>query len=133
MKSYGNNEITQRENKMWSNPTISLTNSLISSNISDDSIETQLQQIKEELNGLTNNIEDSFYEKNADETVSYKMDIVKQYLNKLKEEVNGMSVKEAWQFLINKKNTAAWIMAVQIALESLNNPKYDVGRIDGIF
>ena len=49
MKSYGNNEIVQRENKMWSNPTISLTKSLVSSNDVDGSIELKLQNIQDDL------------------------------------------------------------------------------------
>ena len=101
-------------------------------NLKQQEISWVQQQVKEELNELTNNVEDSFYEKNNDETVSYKMDIVKQYLSKLNDEVKDKSVRDAWNFLISKKNTAAWIMAVQIALESLNNPDYDVGKIDGV-
>ena len=49
MKSYGNNEITQRENKMWSNPTIGLTKSLVSSNDVDGSIELKIQSIQDDL------------------------------------------------------------------------------------
>jgi hypothetical protein len=68
------------------------------------------QQTKEELNTLTNNVESNFYEKNADGTVTYKMDIVKQYLNSIK--------GKSWKELVSK-NSSAWIMAVQIALESM--------------
>jgi len=78
------------------------------------------QQTKEELNTLTNNVESNFYEKNADGTVTYKMDLVKQYLNSIK--------AKNWNELVSK-NSSAWIMAVQIALESM---WYDVGKVDGL-
>ena len=78
------------------------------------------QQTKEELNTLTNNVESNFYEKNADGTVTYKMDLVKQYLNSIK--------GKNWNELVSK-NSSAWIMAVQIALESM---WYDVGKVDGL-
>jgi hypothetical protein len=67
------------------------------------------QQTKDELNALTNNVEDNFYKKQADGTITYNLDLVKNYLNSIKE--------KGWNDLI-KKNTSAWIMAVQIALES---------------
>ena len=89
------------------------------------------QQVKEELNALTNNVEDNFFEKKENEQkVEYKMDVVKNYLNKLKDQVKDMDTRTAWQYLTWKdRKTAAWIMAVQIALESM---WYDVERIDWI-
>jgi hypothetical protein len=61
---------------------------------------------------------DSFYEEKQD-SIDFKEDVVKQYLVKLRGEVKDMDTKDAWQHLASKENKAAWIMAVQIALESL--------------
>ena len=93
------------------------------------------EQIRDWLNNLSQNVEEtaevksetenqtqnlaveSFYSINGDQ-VEYNMDAVKSYLNSLKD--------QKWVNL-NSKNTTAWIMAVQIALESNG---YDVGTID---
>ena len=87
------------------------------------------EQTKEELNALTGSVEDNFfYTKEDDGSISYNMDLVKRYLDSLKDK-NWTELKG--------KNTAAWIMAVQIALESMKdetwNAKYDVGMIDGFY
>lgn len=87
-----------------------------------------LSQTKNELNTLTENVGNNFYE-NKEGKVIYNIDLVKTYLNKLNEDMKDMDSKKAWKYLKSKKRTAAWIMAVQIALESLD---YDVGKIDGI-
>lgn len=86
------------------------------------------QQIKAELNDLQATIEESqraekFYEIKEDGNVHYHMDLVKQYLRTIKD--------KEWKDL-KAENSSAWIMAVQIGLESLWKEEYDVGRIDGI-
>ena len=69
------------------------------------------QQVKAELSDLRAGVSvDNFYTKEADGTVTYKMDVVKDYLNTLKD--------KEWREL-TAKNTSAWMMAVQIALEKL--------------
>lgn len=85
------------------------------------------QQIKAELNNLQSEVTNSitaekFYEI-KDGTVHYHMDLVKQYLRTIKD--------KEWKDL-KAENSSAWIMAVQIGLESLWKEEYDVGRIDGI-
>lgn len=82
------------------------------------------EQTSEELNELTNNVKESFYKQENDGNYTYDMELVKQYLGELQ--------NKEWKDLI-KKNTSAWIMAVQIALESLWKEDYDVGVIDGIY
>ena len=75
----------------------------------------------EELMELTHNVENSFYTENVSEqTVTFKKNLVKEYLESIK-----------WRTAegLKEKRTAAWIMAVQIALEFLG---YDVWYIDGI-
>ena len=62
-----------------------------------------------------------FYTINESWNVEYDMDLVKEYLNSLKD--------KSWTEL-KSKNTAALIMAVQIALES---QWFDVWKIDGTF
>ena len=79
------------------------------------------RQTKEELNNLTSNVEDNFYKKEDDGRISYNMDLVKNYLDSIKD--------KSWAEL-KQKNTAAWIMAVQIALESNG---YDTGKVDGLY
>ena len=79
------------------------------------------QQVKAELNALTGNVEDNFYKKEEDGSITYNMDLVKEYLDTLKD--------KEWKELTSK-NTSAWMMAVQIALEKL---WYDVGVIDGLY
>lgn len=75
--------------------------------------------VQKELKSLNNNVATNFYERNGN-TVTYKMDLVKDYLDKIKD------IK--WSEFIKSPNASVWIMAIQIALESLG---YDVGRIDG--
>ena len=87
------------------------------------------QQVKEELNSLRAGVADNFYEKKEDGSVSFRMDLVKEYLTKLYDKVKDKTTAEAWNEL-KKQNTAAWMMAVQIALEKLD---YDVGVIDGLY
>ena len=80
------------------------------------------KQVKEELNSLTGNVEDNFFEKNEDgKIVGYKLGIVEDYLESIKNRERGD---------LTAKNTSAWIMAVQIALEEL---WYNTGTIDGIY
>ena len=72
------------------------------------------QQIKAELNKLQSEIanttkSEKFYEI-KDGTVHYHMDLVKQYLRTIKD--------KEWKDL-KAENSSAWIMAVQIGLESL--------------
>jgi len=92
------------------------------------------KQIKEELRELASDVEvakdkTKFYKKNGD-TVEYDMDLVKAYLSRLNGLIEGKSSSEAWGYLKWRGKTAAWIMAVQIALES---QWYDVDKIDGVF
>lgn len=80
------------------------------------------QQTQEELNKLTNDWrKNSFYEIKEDWNVMFSMDLVKQYLKSIKD-------KSWWE--LKEKNSWAWIIAVQIALESM---WYDVGKIDWVF
>lgn len=80
-------------------------------------IEWVQSQVRDELKTLEQEL---FYTKEG-ETVTYNMWIVKQYLDTLKE--------TDWKTLVSK-NSSAFIMAVQIALES---KWYDVGKIDGLW
>ena len=80
------------------------------------------KQTTDALNSLSTDLASNFYEKSTDmKEVSYKMDVVKKYLDSIKD-------KDWWE--LTEKNSWAWIMAVQIALESQG---YDVGRIDWVF
>lgn len=94
------------------------------------------EQIKNELQDVAKDAEKTFYKKDTEKNiVTYKMNVVKDYLNKIKNEIDGKSAKEAWQHLVSRGNSVAWIMAVQIALGSIkdkNGENYDVGVIDGI-
>ena len=92
------------------------------------------KQTEDALNKLGTDTEKKFYEENFEsKRVTYKIDVVKTYLSALYDEVKDMDTKSAWQYLVKRGNTSAWIMAVQIALESLWKEEYDLGRIDGIF
>ena len=93
------------------------------------------KQTEEALNKLWTDTEKKFYEEDSEKKViTYKMEVVKQYLTLLYEKVKDIeNPREAWNKLVEEWNTSAWIMAVQIALESLWNPAYDVGKIDGIY
>jgi len=87
------------------------------------------QQVNEELKALTTNVKDNFYKKEGDtDVVTYDMDVVKNYLSNLSDQVKDQDTKTAWETL-KSKNAAAWIMAVQIALESM---WYEVDKIDWI-
>ncbi len=77
--------------------------------------------VQQELKKLQQNLGDNFYEKNGN-TVTYKMDVVKNYLKHIQD------IK--WNQYIKTPTSSVWVMAIQIALESL---WYDVGKIDGLF
>ena len=84
-------------------------------------IEWVKQQVKAELSSLQLNVEQElFYQKDGDK-VTYNLPLVKTYLEHIKE--------KSWSEL-TQKNSSAWIMAVQIALESQG---YDVGKVDGLW
>ena len=76
------------------------------------------QQVKAELQDLQ---KESFYTTWENGKVNYDMDAVKNYLTTIKQ--------KNWSDLTSK-NSSAWIMAVQIALEKRG---IDVGKVDGIF
>ena len=76
------------------------------------------QQVKTELQDLQ---KESFYTTWEDGKVNYDMEAVKNYLTTIQQ--------KNWSDLTSK-NSSAWIMAVQIALEERG---IDVGKIDGIF
>ena len=76
------------------------------------------QQVKTELQDLQ---KESFYTTWEDGKINYDMDAVKNYLTTIKQ--------KNWSELTSK-NSSAWIMAVQIALEERG---IDVGKVDGIF
>ena len=76
------------------------------------------QQVKAELQDLQ---KESFYTTWEDGKVNYDMDAVKNYLTTIQQ--------KNWSELTSK-NSSAWIMAVQIALEERG---IDVGKVDGIF
>jgi hypothetical protein len=77
-------------------------------------------QVKAELKALQKTTE-SFYTLSADKkTVSYDKQLVKDYL--------GTLTSKSWEQL-KEKNSSAWTMAIQIALEDMG---YEVGKIDGI-
>lgn len=83
-------------------------------------------QIKSELNKLQQGIDDqqkitSFYEKNEKGGYDFNVDMVQKYL----QSIQNKSLAE-----LMKRNSAAWAMAVQIALKIHG---YDPGKIDGIF
>ena len=76
------------------------------------------QQVKAELLDLQ---KESFYTTWEDGKVNYDMGAVTKYLTTIKQ--------KNWSDLTSK-NSSAWIMAVQIALEERG---IDVGKVDGIF
>ena len=76
------------------------------------------QQVKAELQDLQ---KESFYATWEDGKVHYDMDAVKNYLT---------TIKQKNRSELTSKNSSAWIMAVQIALEKRG---IDVGKVDGIF
>ncbi|MDR2540302.1 MAG: peptidoglycan-binding protein [Candidatus Peribacteria bacterium] len=77
-------------------------------------------QINQELQNLKKTTEQTLFHKNNGEKVEYDMDLVKEYLTSKQ----NKSYAE-----LSKEKSSAWIMAVQIALESMD---HDVGKIDGI-
>ena len=84
-------------------------------------IEWVKQQVKAELSSLQQPVQQElFYQKDGDK-VTYNLPLVKTYLEHIKE--------KSWSEL-TQKNSSAWIMAVQIALESQG---YDVGKVDGLW
>ena len=76
------------------------------------------QQVMAELQDLQ---KESFYSTWEDGKVNYDMEAVKNYLTTIQQ--------KNWSELTSK-NSSAWIMAVQIALEKRG---FDVGKVDGIF
>ena len=89
------------------------------------------EQVKAELAGLKGSI--FFYETYSEnsEKIKYNMDVVKSYLRKLSDEVKNKTSKEAWSYLTHWRHQYAWVMAVQIALESLSKEyDTDVDKID---
>jgi len=76
------------------------------------------QQVKAELQDLQ---KESFYTTWEDGKVNYDMDAVKNYLT---------TIQQKNRSELTSKNSSAWIMAVQIALEKRG---IDVGKVDGIF
>lgn len=79
------------------------------------------QQVKAELQSLQQNVQQElFYQKEGDK-VTYNLDLVKTYLEHIKD--------RSWSQL-TEKNSSAWIMAVQIALE---HQGYDVEKVDGLW
>ena len=76
------------------------------------------KQVKAELLDLQ---KESFYSTWDDGKVNYDMEAVKKYLTTIQQ--------KNWSDLTSK-NSSAWIMAVQIALEERG---IDVGKVDGIF
>ena len=76
------------------------------------------KQVEAELHDLQKK---SFYSTWDDGKVNYDMDTVKKYLTTIEQ--------KNWSQLTSK-NSSAWIMAVQIALEKRG---IDVGKVDGIF
>ena len=76
------------------------------------------QQVKTELQALQ---KASFYTTWDDGKVNYDMDTVKKYLTTIEQ--------KNWSQLTSK-NSSAWVMAVQIALEKRG---IDVGKVDWIF
>ncbi|MFC2695825.1 MAG: peptidoglycan-binding protein, partial [Candidatus Absconditicoccaceae bacterium] len=84
-------------------------------------IEWVKQQVKAELSSLQQPVQQElFYQKDGDK-VTYNLPLVKTYLEHIKE--------KSWSEL-TQKNSSAWIMAVQIALESQG---YDVEKVDGLW
>ena len=80
------------------------------------------KQVKAELLDLQKDLQkESFYSIWDDGKVNYDMDTVKNYLTTIQH--------RNWSDLTSK-NSSAWIMAVQIALEKRG---IDVGKVDGIF
>lgn len=108
---------------MW---TISGGKSFID-NINQNTESLVLKNVKAELKNLkiaaNENGKNEFYSKDGNK-VTYHMDVVKEYLQRLQ--------KRPYACTNIPGNSAPWIMAVQIALESLWNNSYDVGAIDGI-
>ena len=89
-----------------------------------DWVKSQTQQalegLKDELSAAWIKDVNDFYEKKDDGTVAYRMWVVEKYLESLKD--------KSWADL-KKENSGAWIIAVQIALESQG---YEVGKIDWV-
>ena len=80
------------------------------------------QQVDKELQQLTNEIWKNFYSIDENWEVQYDIHLVKKYLETKKD--------KTYSELLKSPNTSAWIMAVQIALSSIDG--YDVGKVDWI-
>lgn len=93
------------------------------------------EQVKTELTDLKMDVL-WFYESDPEnpEKIKYNLDAVKNYLSELIKGMDGKSDREAWQYLRwSQTRSYAWIMAVQIALESLwEGWDTDVNKIDGL-
>lgn len=89
----------------------------------EDRARQQTERILKDLD-----IKDSFYKK-SEEKIIYNMNIVEDYLKKIiiNDDGNIRNYKEFQAFIWD--STTAWIMAVQIALETLN---YNVGSINWV-
>ena len=95
-------------------------------------VEMELSSLKDEndLSSLKDTVK--FYEQDENDpnVIKYNVDGVKSYLWKLSKSLEGKQGKEAWKYLNEwGSRQYAWIMAVQIALET---QEYDVGVIDGL-
>ena len=86
-------------------------------------------KVKKELMSTIWDDVESFYDIKWD-VVEFKNNILEQYLIKLKDELKDKDTKEAWKHLVLKEWSNAWIMAIQIVLESL---WFEIWKIDGIF
>lgn len=87
-------------------------------------------QVEAELTNLWLSVKEFYEVKKETNSVEFKTDVVKNYFDKLNEDVNikWKTSKESWQYLVsdNKRFTTC-IMAMQIALESM---WYEIQKID---
>lgn len=81
------------------------------------------EQISKELASLNQEVQQEVFYTREEESnqVTFNMDLVKTYL---------MQIQDKPRSELKSSNTAAWMMAVQIALEKQG---YDTGKIDGIY
>ena len=108
-----------------------IVNGLSSKENVSDKHEWVKNEVKAELTELQESI--FFYENSSQDPdkIKYNMDAVKSYLSKLSSDISDKSVKDAWSYLTKWRHQYAWVMAVQIALESLPSEyDTDVHKID---